>query len=143
MQTVLESLEQAYLNILNIQDEGNRDDNISNFIFEEAYCAKQELIKAICILVSKGEAIPMDKRVYLDLINTKIFKESEANSYKSTFLTKLYEHNILVKEKTIKEVIEILSKYGEDTPCYIEDGKVIIGEFAYFKLPKADYKIEE
>lgn len=141
MQTVLESLEQAYLNILNIQDEGNKlGDDIDNYVFEEAYCAKQELIKAICILVSGGEAIPMDKRVYLDLINTKIFKES---AYKGEVSLKLYEHNILVKEKTIKEVIEILSKYGEETPCYIDNGKVIIGEFAYLKLPKADYKIGE
>ena len=112
MQTVLESLEEAYLNILNIQDEGNKDDNIGNFILEETYCAKKELIKAIVLIVNRGEAIPIDKRVYLDLINTKTFRESDAESYKNEFLQKLYVNNILTKELTVGELIENLKRFA-------------------------------
>jgi hypothetical protein len=113
MQTVLESLEQAYLNTLNIENEANREDsNSDTYIREEIYCAKSELIKAIVLIVNRGEAIPMDKRVYLDLINTKTFRESDAESYKNEFLAKLYSANILTKELTVGELIENLKRFA-------------------------------
>lgn len=143
MQTVLESLEQAYINILNLEDEANRENTgADTYIREEVYCAKSELIKSIVLLILNNSVQPMDKRVYLDLINCKIFRDTQ-QEVKDRLIQILYNDNILVREKTIGEVISILSKYGENTPCYIDEGKVIIGKFAYLKLPKADYKIEE
>ena len=62
--------------------------------------------------MNRGEAIPMDKRVYKDLINTKTFKESDAESYKNEFLAKLYKHDILTKELTIGELIQKLQEFS-------------------------------
>jgi hypothetical protein len=112
MQTVLESLEQAYLNILNIEHEAYSETLSDTYIREEIYCAKKELIKAIFLLVVAQDAVPTDSRVYLDLIETEIYKKSQSEEVKKEFMEKLYNAEILHRDKTIGDLIEELKKFS-------------------------------
>ena len=84
MQTVLESLECSYINILNLESEANRHGD--TYVREEIYDAKKELIKAIFLLVVTQDVLPTDSRVYLDLIETSIYKESQSEEIKKEFM---------------------------------------------------------
>lgn len=110
MQTVLESLECSYINILNLESEANR--NGDTYVREEIYEAKKELIKAIFLLVVTQDVLPTDSRVYLDLIETSIYKESQSEEIKKEFMEKLYNAEILHREKTIGDLIEELKQYS-------------------------------
>lgn len=111
-QTVLESLEQAYINTLNILEESKRDDNIGNYICEEAVCSLSEITKSIMLLITEESVYPTDKRVYIDITeNNNIFTCSE-EELKYKFVNTLYEHDILTKELTIGELIEELKRFS-------------------------------
>ena len=110
MQTVLESLECSYINILNLEQEANR--NGDTYVREEVYCAKKELIKAIFLLVVTQDVVPTDSRVYLDLIETEIYKESQSEEIKKEFMEKLYNAEILHRDKTIGDLIEELKQFS-------------------------------
>ena len=110
MQTVLESLECSYINILNLESEANR--NGDTYVREEIYCAKKELIKAIFLLVVTQDVVPTDSRVYLDLIETSIYKESQSEEVKKEFMEKLYNAEILHREKTVGDLIEELKQFS-------------------------------
>lgn len=110
MQTILESLECSYINILNLENEANR--NGDTYIREEVFEAKKELIKAIFLLIVTQDVLPTDSRVYLDLIETSIYKESQSEEVKKEFMEKLYNAEILHREKTIGELITELQKFS-------------------------------
>ena len=110
MQTVLESLECSYINILNLESEANR--NGDTYVREEIYEAKKELIKAIFLLVVTQDILPTDSRVYLDLIETSIYKESQSEEIKKEFMEKLYKAEILHREKTVGDLIEELKQFS-------------------------------
>ena len=110
MQTVLESLECSYINILNLESEANR--NGDTYVREEIYEAKKELIKAIFLLVVTQDVLPTDSRVYLDLIETPIYKESQSEEIKKEFMEKLYKAEILHREKTVGELIQKLQEFS-------------------------------
>lgn len=113
MQTILESLEQAYLNILNLENEANSEDsNSDTYIREEIYCAKSELIKAIVLLVNSGDVVPNDKRVYLDIVNGVNVFARLVGHVKQPFMEILYKEGILIREKTIGDLITELQKYS-------------------------------
>ena len=113
MQTVLESLEQAYLNIINWENEANREDsNSDTYIREEIYCAKSELIKAIVLLVNSGNVVPNDKRVYFDIVNGDNVFARLVEHVKQPFMEILYKEEILIREKTIGDLIVELRKYS-------------------------------
>ena len=113
MQTVLESLECSYINILNLESDANREDsNSDTYIREEIYEAKKELIKAIFLLVVTQDILPTDSRVYLDLIETSIYKESQSEEIKKEFMEKLYKAEILHREKTVGDLIEELKQFS-------------------------------
>lgn len=113
MQTVLESLENSYLNILNIESEANREDsNSDTYIREEIYRAKSELIKAIVLLVNSGNVVPNDKRVYLDIVNGQNVFARLVEQIKQPFMEILYKKDILIREKTIADLITELRKYS-------------------------------
>ena len=116
MQTVLESLECSYINILNLESEANR--NGDTYVREEVFEAKKELIKAIFLLVVTQDVLPTDSRVYLDLIETPIYKESQSEEIKKEFMEKLYKAEILHREKTIGELIEEL-KVAEKKKAHV------------------------
>ena len=110
MQTILESLECSYINILNLENEANR--NGDTYVREEIFEAKKELIKAIFLLIVTQDVLPTDSRVYLDLIETSIYKESQSEEVKKEFIEKLYKAEILHREKTIGDLIEELKQYS-------------------------------
>ena len=110
MQTILESLECSYINILNLESEASK--NGDTYVREEVYCAKKELIKAIFLLVVSQDVLPTDSRVYLDLIGTSIYKESQSEEIKKEFMEKLYNAEILHKEKTVGDLIEELKQFS-------------------------------
>lgn len=113
MQTILESLEQAYLNIINLENEANREDsNSDTYIREEIYCAKSELIKAIVLLVNSGNVVPNDKRVYFDIVNGDNVFARLVEHVKQPFMEILYKEEILIREKTIGDLIVELRKYS-------------------------------
>ena len=131
MQTVLESLECSYINILNLQAEANRNENSDTYIREEVYCAKKELIKAIFLLVVTQDVIPMDNRVYLDLIETSIYKESQSEELKKEFTEKLCKADILHREKTIGDLIEELQQFSPSLKIQAYGGKKVIVDDSY------------
>ena len=110
MQTILESLECSYINILNLESEANR--NGDTYVREEIYEAKKELIKAIFLLVVTQDVLPTDSRVYLDLIETSIYKESQSEEIKKEFMEKLYNAEILHRERTVGDLIEELKQFS-------------------------------
>lgn len=108
LQTVLEGLECTYMSCRNIlinTDEGYTE--------EETYDILNVTSQAIILLVTgENSAVPMDKRVYVDLItNNNVFTCSD-EGVKATFLNKLYEQGILTRERTIGELIEELSRFS-------------------------------
>ena len=106
-QTILESLEQAYLNTLNITEEG-----VSNpYIIEESIYALSELAKSIILLVNSG-CIPIDKRVYVDITENNNSFACTGEGTREEFLQNLYEHEILIPETTIGELIEKLKEFS-------------------------------
>ena len=110
MQTVLESLECSYINILNLESEANWHGD--TYVREEIYEAKKELIKAIFLLVVTQDVLPTDSRVYLDLIGTEVYKESQSEEIKKEFMEKLYKAEILHREKTVGDLIEELKQFS-------------------------------
>jgi hypothetical protein len=132
MQTILESLECSYINILNLESDANREDsNSDTYIREEIYEAKKELIKAIFLLVVTQDVVPTDSRVYLDLIGTSIYKESQSEEIKKEFMGKLYKAEILHREKTIGDLIEELKQFSPSLKVGIGNGKKIIIDDTY------------
>ena len=132
MQTVLESLECSYINILNLESEANKEDsNSDTYVREEIYCAKKELIKAIFLLVVTQDVIPTDNRVYLDLIGTEIYKESQSEEIKKEFIEKLYKAEILHREKTIGDLIEELKQFSPSLKIQAYGGKKVIVDDSY------------
>lgn len=129
MQTVLESLEESYISILNLESEANR--NGDTYIREEIYCAKKELIRAIFLLVVTQDVLPIDSRVYLDLINTESFKNSNSETMKQEFLEKLYKAEILHREKTIGDLIEELKQFSPNLKVQAYGGKKVIVDDTY------------
>ena len=132
MQTVLESLECSYINILNLESDANREDsNSDTYIREEIYEAKKELIKAIFLLVVTQDVIPTDNRVYLDLIETSIYKESQSEEIKKEFIEKLYKAEILHREKTIGDLIEELKQFSPSLKIQAYGGKKLVVDDTY------------
>ena len=111
MQTVLESLEQAYLNVVNIEEEADRNENIDTYLREENYCVKTELTKAIVLLVNSGDVVPIDKRVYVDMIDSTTFARL-VSAVKNPFIEALYKHEILTREKTVGDLISELQRFA-------------------------------
>ena len=113
MQTVLESLEQAYINLINLYEEGNRKDScLDTYCREEVYYALSELTKAIVLMVINNDVCPSDKRVYIDITeNNNTFSTTDEGT-KTAFLNILYDNEILVKEKTVGDLIEELKKFS-------------------------------
>ena len=98
MQTVLESLEQAYINNLNILHEAER--NNDTYTIEEAVCVQSELTKAIVLIVLNNLVCPFDKRVYTEIaLNNNTFATTDEET-KTAFLQVLYDNGILDREYT-------------------------------------------
>ena len=132
MQTILESLECSYINILNLESDANREDsNSDTYIREEIYEAKKELIKAIFLLVVTQDVVPTDNRVYLDLIETSIYKESQSEEIKKEFMEKLYMAEILHREKTIGDLIEELKQFSPSLKVQAYGGKKVVVDDTY------------
>ena len=107
LQTLLECLEQAYLNNLNILHE------VENaYLIEEVTCSISEITKSIMLLVNLGSVYPVDKRVYIDITeNNNTFSLSDEET-KKLFMETLYEHDILTPEITVGELIEELKRFA-------------------------------
>ena len=132
MQTVLESLECSYINILNLQSEAYREDSTADtYVREEISYAKKELIKAIFLLVVTQDVMPTDSRVYLDLIETGIYKESQSEEIKQEFLEKLYKAEILHREMTIGDLIEELKQFSPNLKVQAYGGKKVVVDNTY------------
>ena len=113
MQTVLESLEQAYINLINLREEGNLENScLDTCCREDVYCALSELTKAIVLIIINNDVCPSDKRVYIDITeNNTVFSNTDENT-KSAFLNALYDNEVLVKEKTVGDLIDELKKFS-------------------------------
>ena len=129
MKAILESLECSYINILNLENEANR--NGDTYIREEVFEAKKELIKAIFLLVVTQDVLPTDSRVYLDLIETEIYKKSTSEEVKKEFMEKLYNAEILHREKTIGELIEELKRFSPNLKIQAYGGKKVVVDDTY------------
>ena len=113
MQTVLESLEQSYLNLLNLKEEAHRENTcLDTYCREEVCCSLSELTKAIVLLVVNQDVIPADTRVYIDIVENNPTFDYTDKETKEALINKLYEHDILHKEKTVGELIEELKKFA-------------------------------
>ena len=129
MKAILESLECSYINILNLENEANR--NGDTYIREEVFEAKKELIKAIFLLVVTQDVLPTDSRVYLDLIETEIYKKSTSVEVKKEFMEKLYNAEILHREKTIGDLIEELKRFSPNLKIQAYGGKKVVVDDTY------------
>lgn len=130
MQRVLECLEQAYINVLNLESEAKRE-TADTYIREEVYMAKSELIKAIVLLVNNLDGVPQDKRVYLDIVNGDSCFSRLVDEAKNTFLEILYTEDILTREKTIGDLIEELQKFSPNLKVQAYGGKKLIVDDTY------------
>ena len=113
MQTVLESLEQSYLNLLNLKEESSRENScLDTYCREEVFCSLSELTKAIVLLVTTQDVQPTDSRVYIDIVehNSSFLNTSE--EIKQEFINKLYNNDILHREKTRGDLIEELKRFS-------------------------------
>ena len=126
LQTILESLECSYLNLLNVMKSNDMDD-YSSIDTEELCGAMTETTKSIVLLINSGVVVPTDKRVYVDIVkhnNTYLCTSEET---KNTFKEKLYEHKIFSKYLTIEELITELSKLPKECLIKVDGKKFNIG----------------
>ena len=130
MQTILESLESAYINILNLENEAKRE-IADTYIREEVYMAKSELIKAIVLLVNSKNVVPNDKRVYLDIVKGNNIFSKLVEEVRDTFIDILYKEGILIKEKTIGDLIEELQQFSPNLKVQAYGGKKLIVDDTY------------
>lgn len=133
MQTILESLEQAYLNLMHLREESLKE-NMDTYCREEVYCALSELTKAIVLLIiNNNDLFPLDKRVYVDITeNNNAFCVTDQCT-KDEFLNILYNNEILIKDKTVGELIEELSRFSPSLKISIcgnnnKDNKVVVDD---------------
>ena len=153
MQTVLESLEQSYLNTLNLAEETKRNENYDAYAIEESYCALRELTKAIVLLIIQNDnLVPMDKRVYRNIVEKGDDKPFGAfkDSIRREFMNKLYKKGIVFEEIHFKEDFISFHVFddGEGNPlCKIElDDKtnLVLTQFEAVNLKKIlDEHMEE
>jgi hypothetical protein len=134
MQTELESLEQAYISLINLREEGNRENScLDTYCREEIYCALSELTKAIVLMVIDNDVCPSDKRVYVDITeNNTVFSNTDENT-KSAFLNALYDNEVLIKEKTVGDLIEELKRFSPSLKVSIlgernKNNKVVVDD---------------
>ena len=108
LQTVLEGLECTYMSCLNIltnTDEGYTEEETSDILNETS--------KNIILLLTAKDSnlIPMDKRVYIDLTTNNNVFTCSSEDVKERLINKLYEHEVLIKELTIGELVEQLNTF--------------------------------
>ena len=134
MQTVLESLEQSYLNLLNLQEEANREGTpLDTYCREGIYCSISELTKAIVLLVVSQDVSPIDKRVYIDITeNNNTFAVTDEGTRK-TFIDECYYSEVLTREKTVGELIEELKRFAPSLKVSIcgnnnKDNKIVVDD---------------
>lgn len=134
MQTVLESLEQAYINLINLREEANLENScLDTCCREDVYCALSELTKAIVLIVINNDVCPSDQRVYIDITeNNTVFSNTDENT-KSAFLNALYDNEILIKEKTVGDLIEELKRFSPSLKVSIlgernKNNKVVVDD---------------
>lgn len=134
MQTILESLEQSYLNLLNLQEEANREGTpLDTYCREEIYCSISELTKAIVLLIVSQDVSPIDKRVYIDITeNNNTFAVTD-EGIKKTFIDECYYSEVLTREKTVGELIEELKRFAPSLKVSIcgnnnKDNKIVVDD---------------
>ena len=131
MQTILESLEQSYLNLLNLKKEALRENTcLDTYCREEVCCSLSELTKAIVLLIVHENVFPTDARVYIDIIENNLTFSTTDDSTKQSFINMLYEHDILHREKTVGELIEELKKFAPSLKVTLEGNNKFFNKFA-------------
>ena len=133
MQTILENLEETYLHLQNILDDDQRGlIELDTENREDIYISFCNTIRCIIDLVMRytQEVEPMDKRVYTSLIKTPTFMEMHEERQRF-FINILYDKEMLIKEMTIKELIEKLQDYDDTCTLTVNGHKFVVDDTVF------------
>lgn len=122
MQTVLENLEETYLQLEQLlEDDGKNLINLDTAGREEVQIALENTIKNIVLLLVNDTAnvVPQDSRVYNSLVNTPTYLHLHS-AWQDDVMDKLYKHDIFHKEMTVGELIEELQKFAPNLKVDLE-----------------------
>lgn len=114
MQTVLENLEETYLQLARLLEDDIKGLIKLNTASREALCTFFEnTAKNIMLLIidETADVRPIDNRVYESIVNTAVYKQLCMTSQQD-FMDKMYKYDIFHKEQTIGELIEKLQAFA-------------------------------
>ena len=130
MQTILENLEETYLQLEQvIKDDNTGMIELDTANREAVHIAFTNTIKNIVLLLINEtvKAQPMELEVYTSLIETDTFKDLH-KTWQEEFLNELYANEILHKDTTIGELISKLQNYDTDCIVTVDGQKFIIND---------------
>ena len=133
MQTILENLEETYLHLQNILDDDQRGlVELDTENREDIYISFCNTIKSIISLLTNytKDTVPTDKRVYTSLIKTPTFLETDSKR-QEVFKNILYKEGMLIKEMTIKELIEKLQNYDDTCTLTVNGHKFVVDDTVF------------
>lgn len=133
MQTILENLEETYLHLQNIFDDDQRGlVELDTENREDVYISFCNTIKSIInlIMCHAYDIEPIDKRVYVSLIKTPIFLEMDSVE-QNVFKKFLYDKGMLIREMTIKELIEKLQDYDDTCTLTVNGHKFVVDDTVF------------
>lgn len=114
MQTILENLEETYLQLEQLlKDDEKNLINLDTAGREEVQIALENTIKNIVLLLINDtvDVVPQDSRVYNSLVNTPTYLNLYS-AWQDDLMDKLYKHGIFHKEMTVGQLIEELQKFA-------------------------------
>lgn len=130
MQTILENLEETYLQLEQVIEDDKAGRIQLDTADREAICiAFTNTIKNIVILILFGndEIIPQDIRVYKSIVHTSTFLELPTEKQEQ-FMEVMYKIGYFHKGITIGELIEKLQNYDKDCLIQVDGQKFIIDD---------------
>ena len=133
MQTILENLEETYLHLQSTYEDDQKGlINLDSENREDVYISFCNTIRCIIDILTHytEEVEPMDKRVYPSLIKTPTFTEMHEERQKF-LINILYDKGVLVREMTIKELIEKLQDYDDTCTLTVDGHKFVVDDTVF------------
>ena len=125
MQTILENLEETYLQLEQVlEDDKAGRIQLDTADREAIHIAFTNTIKNLVLLIidKPSETTPQDVRVYKTLVKTPTFAELH-EEWKNNFIQRMYEECIFTEEFTVGSLIKRLQDFDEDVVIRIEGHK--------------------
>ena len=130
MQTILENLEETYLQLEQLLEDDEKNlISLDTAGREEVQIALENTIKNIVLLLinDTADVVPQDSRVYNSLVNTPTYLNLYS-AWQDDVMDKLYKHDIFHKEMTVGQLIEKLQQCEDYSTIKINGKKFKVKE---------------